>query len=74
MNESQAPKTMEEEYNPERSARRRWADFVTADLVDFFTGNKLEKLTVEDSNGNKAKLSHTKDNEIKIESSSTTII
>jgi len=74
MNESKAPETMEEEYNPEGAVRRKWADFVTAELVDFFTGNRLEKLTIEDGNGNKAKLSHTKDNEIKIESSSTTII
>lgn len=74
MNESQTPKTMEEEYNPDGAGRGRWADFVTSELVDFFTGNKLEKLTIEDGNGNKAKLSRTKDNEIKIESSSTTII
>lgn len=74
MNESQTPATMEEEYNPEGVVCRRWSDFVTSELVDFFTGNKLEKLTIEDGNGNKAKLSHTKDNEIKIESASTTII
>ena len=74
MNETETPKTMEEEYDPQGAARRRWGDFVTSALVDFFTGNKLEKLTVEDGSGNKAKLSRTKDDEIKVESSSTTII
>lgn len=74
MNQENAPKTMEEEYNPEGAARRRWSEFVTSGLLDFFTEYKLEKLNVEDGNGNKAKLSRTKDNEIKVESSSTTII
>lgn len=74
MSEEKVPMTMEDEYNPEGAARRKWSDFVTSTLLDFFTGNKLEKMTLEDGNGNKAKVSRTKDNEIKIESSSTTII
>jgi len=67
-------KTMEEEYNPQGAKRQRWSDFVTRPLIDFFVENKLEKLTVEDGSGNKAKLSRTKDDEIKIEQSSTTIV
>ena len=68
------PATMEEEYDPEGVSRRKWADFVSGQLVPFFADCKLEKLSCEDGSGNKAKLSRTKDNEIKIESSSVTIM
>jgi len=74
MSEQQIPKTMEEEHNPEGAKRRKWADFVGRQLVDFFVEHKLEKLACEDGFGNKAKLSRTKDDEIKVESSSITIL
>jgi hypothetical protein len=67
------PKTMEEAFNPEESAKGRWTVFVEATLVDFFKANGLEKLGAEDGNGNKVKLSMTKDNEIKVEQSSISI-
>ena len=54
-------------------ARKSWAAFVERDVADFFTGNKLEK-TIEDCNGNKAKLGRTKDGGIKIEYTSTVMI
>jgi hypothetical protein len=65
---------MDEAYEQEKEKRLRWADFVEGPLAEFFTGNKLEKMTVEDGLGNKAKLSRTKDNEIKAESSSTKLL
>jgi len=74
MSEQTTPQTMEEEYNPEGAMRRKWADFVGRQLVDFFVDCKLEKLSCEDGFGNKAKLSRTKDDEIKVESSSVTIM
>ena len=55
-------------------ARKSWAAFVERDVADFFTGNKLEKMTIEDGNGNKAKLGRTKDDGIKIEYTSTVMI
>jgi|GEM_PF-792901 len=72
--ESGAPQTMAEEYNPEGATRQKWADFVGRPLVDFFIEHRLEKMSVEDGKGNKAKLSRTKDDEIKVESSSTMIL
>lgn len=72
MNEK--PKTMEEEYNKDGVKRNRWAAFVEATVVQFLRDNDLEKLSVEDGNGNKAKLSRTKDDEIKVEHSTTTIL
>ena len=55
-------------------ARKSWAAIVERDVADFFTGNKLEKMTIEDGNGNKAKLGRTKDGGIKIEYTSTVMI
>ena len=74
MAEKNVPQTMEEAYNPEGVTRRKWAEFVSGELVAFFVDSKLEKLSCEDGSGNKAKLSRTKDNEIKVESSSVTIM
>ena len=67
------PKTMQEAYDPEASAKGKWTKFVETTLVDFFKENGLEKLSAEDGNGNKIKLSITKDNEIKVEQSSVSI-
>lgn len=67
--------TMTEAFQtPEENRRIKWTSFVETALVDFFSNYKLEKISVEDGNGNKAKLSRTKDNDIKVEQSSTTIL
>ena len=71
---SEKPKTMEEEYNKDGAKRAGWAAFVESDVVNFFREYELEKLAIEDGNGNKAKLSLTKDEEIKVEYSSITIL
>lgn len=43
-------------------------------IVNFFQENELEKLTLEDGKGNKAKLARQKDNLIKVEYTSTTTL
>lgn len=48
-----------------------WATFIEGMATDFFTENELEKMSMEDGNGNKAKISRTKDCGIKIEYTST---
>lgn len=58
----------------EQNKKFGWAGFVETAIVNFFTENELEKLTVEDGNGNKAKLSRQKDNTIKVEYTSTTVL
>ena len=69
-----APRMMEEQYSPDKEKRLKWAEFVETAVLDFFDAHKLEKIAVEDGNGNKAKLSRTKDNSVKVEHSSTTIM
>jgi len=62
-------KVMEEE-----NKKVNWAGFVETTIVNFFQENELEKLTLEDGKGNKAKLSKQKDNVIKVEYTSTTTL
>ena len=72
MSENQVSNNNEQE--PDANVRINCPAFVESTVVDFFMGYKLERMSVEDGNGNKAKLSLTKDNEIKVEYSSMTIL
>ena len=72
MNEAEQARL--EEENPGEVKRRKWSAFVEADVVEFFDLHELEKMSIEDGNGNKAKLSRTKDNSVKVEHSSTVIL
>ena len=51
-----------------------WPSFLEHAAVDFFAGYKLEKMTIEDGDGNKAKFSRTKDQNIKIEFTSSVLL
>lgn len=51
-----------------------WAGFVETTIVNFFQEFELEKLSLEDGKGNKAKLTKQKDNVIKVECTSTTTL
>lgn len=63
-----------EEFIMDENKEITWDAFVQGTVVNFFTEHKIEKMTIDDGNGNKAKLSKLKDCGIKIESSSTTTI
>ena len=58
----------------EENKKMNWAGFVETTIVNIFQENELEKLSVEDGKGNKAKLTRQKDNAIKVEYTSTTTI
>jgi len=58
----------------EQNKKMNWAGFIETTIVNFFQENDLEKLSVEDGKGNKAKLTKQKDNGIKVEYTSTTTI
>lgn len=58
----------------EQNKKMNWAGFVETTIVNFFQENELEKLSVEDGKGNKAKFTRQKDNAIKVEYTSTTTI
>ncbi len=63
-------KVLEDPKTPEQK-KIGWAAFVEGPVTNFFTEHQLEKMTLEDGCGNKAKLAKTKDNGIKIEYTST---
>jgi hypothetical protein len=54
--------------------RRNWAGFVETTAVNFLVECKLEKITLEDGLGNKAKLARQKNDSIKVEYTSTTLL
>jgi hypothetical protein len=58
----------------EENKKVNWAGFVETTIVNFFQENELEKLSLEDGKGNKAKLTKQKDNLIKVEYTSTTTL
>jgi uncharacterized membrane-anchored protein len=73
MNRDTAP-TLDEVMNGKPERKVNWAAFVEADVANFFIEHDLDKMAVEDGNGNKAKLSRQKDNGIKVEYSSITVL
>lgn len=75
--QQEAAQTMQEaedEENPAAAKRRKWSAFVEGPAADFFTGYKLEKMTIDDGSGNKAKFSRTKDDGIKVEYTSAVLL
>jgi hypothetical protein len=73
-NQTNAPQTLEEAMNPEGVKRGNWAGFVEGKVVAFFDANELEKMTIEDGTGNKAKLQRTRTGSIKIEYTSSVVL
>ena len=72
MNETNTtPLTMEEALAPNESKKKKWSAFVESDAANFFIQYNLEKMTIDDGCGNKAKMARTKDNEIKVEYTSS---
>lgn len=69
-----AAQAAQDEENPAAAKRRKWSAFVEGPAADFFTGYKLEKMTIDDGCGNKAKFSRTKDDGIKVEYTSAVLL
>ncbi len=63
-------KILQDEEPEKKKSPQKWTGFVESTVVNFFDEYRIEKLSIEDGNGNKAKLTRTKDNGIKIEYSS----
>jgi len=38
---------MKEEYEPEVSQQKKWTDLMETVVVDFFSGNKVEKISLD---------------------------
>ena len=62
-----------EKGKKEKPRKENWEGFIKSEVVAFFGAHGLEKLSVEDGNGNEAKLTRQKDDSIKCKISSTSI-
>lgn len=69
-----AQKFMEDGPEQKKMSRHGWVGFVESDGVNFMTQYNIEKMTLDDGEGNKAKLSRIKDNAIKVECTSSNIL
>ncbi len=54
--------------------RKSWVGFVEGEVVNFMAHHEIEKMTLDDGMGNKAKLSRLKDGGIKVECTSSNIL
>lgn len=61
-------------YFPSAVESSGWSAFAEGPAADFFTGYKLDKMTLDDGCGNKAKFSRTKDGSIKVEYTSSVLL
>ncbi|MDR0396477.1 MAG: hypothetical protein LBH66_04175 [Oscillospiraceae bacterium] len=57
-----------------KPTRKGWVGFVEGDVVNFMVQYELEKMTLDDGEGNKARLTRLKDNAIKVECTSSNIV
>ena len=64
---------MEGEQTQKRD-RKNWVAFVESDVVNFLTLNEIEKLTLDDGQGNKAKLTRRKDGSVYVECTSSNVL
>ena len=58
----------------EKRDRKNWVAFVESDAVNFLTLNDIEKMTLDDGEGNKAKLTRRKDGSVYVESTSSNVL
>lgn len=58
----------------EKRDRKHWVGFVESDVVNFLTLNDLGKMTLEDGEGNKAKLTRRKDGSMYVECTSSNVL
>lgn len=76
MSENQVPDIKEFMDGKEKQQRSRtgWVGFVESDVVNFMQLHKLEKMTIDDGAGNKARLALTKDGQIRVDCTSSNLL
>ena len=63
-----------DEQDQKKMSRHGWVGFVESDAVNFMTQYDIEKMTLDDGAGNRAKLTRIKENGIKVECTSSNIL
>ena len=54
--------------------RKNWVSFVESDVVNFLCLNNIDKMTLDDGEGNKAKLTRRKDGTVYVECTSSNVL
>jgi len=54
--------------------RKSWVAFVEGEVVNYMQYHDIEKMTLDDGMGNRAKLTKLKDNAIKVECTSSNVL
>lgn len=65
---------MMEGKEKKKVSRNGWVGFVEGEAVNFMLANDIEKMTLDDGAGNKAKLTKLKDSAVKVECTSSNIL
>lgn len=65
---------MTEGAQPKKRERKDWIGFVESEAVNFLTLNDIDKLTLDDGSGNKAKLTRRKDGSVYVECTSSNVL
>ena len=58
----------------EKRDRKNWVAFVESDAVNFLQLSDLEKMTLDDGEGNKAQLTRRKDGSVYVECTSSNVL
>lgn len=68
-------KSIEEFMNADSKKKKvqNWPHFVENEVIAFFNAYDVEKMTIEDGEGGKAKLTRTRDNGVKVDLTSTSV-
>ena len=73
MTDQDLGKRMEEHMNARDKKIQNWPQFVESDALAFFNAFGVEKMTIEDGEGGKAKLTRMRDNSVKVDLTLTTV-
>lgn len=65
---------MTEGKTKQKKDRKNWVAFVESDVMNFLTLNDIEKMTIDDGEGNKAKLTRRKDGSVFVECTSSNVL
>ena len=58
---------------PKKKKYKNWPSFVESEVLAFFNEYGIEKMSIEDGEGGKAKLTRTRDDGVKVDLTSTTV-
>lgn len=54
--------------------RKNWVSFVESDVINFLMLNEIDKMSIDDGQGNKAKLTRRKDGSVYVECTSSNVL